>query len=119
MQDIQDIFNRVQETKKEIRGIRNTYKELLASTGGYQELVEKLNGYKLQKKNIEHSVEEQMSSEFDKLERFKSSLASDQVLLSDAALSQYLKGQSIKITDERNSEYEPVFSVKFKKSGTG
>lgn len=106
----------MQDTKKEIRAIRNTYKELLDSTGGYNELVEKLNGYKLQKKNIERAVQEQMSSEFDKLERMKVSLASDQVLLSDVALSQYLKGQSIQITDERDASYEPVFSVKFKKT---
>lgn len=116
MQDLQEIFNRIQEIKKDIGAIRAAYKDMLSATGDYEDIKHKLDGYRLRKKQIENSVKEQMAKEFDDMERLKFDLVSDQMLLSDLALSKYLKGQSIEITDAKNAKYDPVFSVKFKKA---
>ena len=116
MADIQEVFNRMRETKKEIAAIRKNYKELLYSTEDYEEAKQKLDGHKLHKNQIETRVKEQMGKEFGDMERLKAELESDAVLLSDMAISQYLKGEKISVTDEMSTEYEPVFNVKFKKA---
>jgi hypothetical protein len=43
-------------------------------------------------------------------------IAGDNQLLSDLALNQLAKGEAIKIVDENKVEYEPVFTVRFKKT---
>lgn len=98
-----------------MRAIRAMYKDMLLSTSNYEETVQKLNGHKLQKKQMENAIKEQLGKEFDKYERLKFDLASDAMLISDLALSQYLKGQSVQVTDEKSAQYDPIFQVKFKK----
>jgi len=41
----------------------------------------------------------------------------DNQLLSDIAMSQVAKGEKIEISDEYETKYEPIFSVRFKKIG--
>lgn len=37
-------------------------------------------------------------------------------VMSDVALTSIMKGESVKLTDDQNNEYEPIFSVRFKKT---
>src|SRR5207244_3724852 len=115
MADIQEVFNRIQENKIEVRRIKGVYKEMLSSHGEYEETQQKLRGFKLRKFQIEQGVQGQMGKEFEKLEALKRDIDSDQVLMSDMALSTMLKGQSVSVTDGQQNDYEPQFSVKFKK----
>ena len=115
MQNIQEIFNRIQVNKKKQKDIRTAYKDALASSLEYQELTEKLKTMREKKKQIEQTTKEQFSSEFIKLDDLKIDIESDQEMLNDIALSKVMKGESIAITDEYDNEYEPLFSVKFKK----
>ena len=41
MPDIQEIFSRIQATKKKQKDIRSAYKDALANSGEYQEIAEK------------------------------------------------------------------------------
>jgi len=54
--------------------------------------------------------------EFDKIEGLKLNIAGDAQILSDLALTQLTSGQEVKIVDENKVEYEPIFTVRFKKS---
>lgn len=117
MQDIQEIFNRVNEIKKEQKKIKNAYREALSGSSEYQEISEKLKTQRERKKQIENSIKRDFSSEWSKLEDFKIDLESEFTLLSDAALTKLMKGETVAVTDEYNNTYEPVFSVKFKKAG--
>jgi len=116
MQDIQEIFNRIQEVKKKQKEIKSTYKEALASSAEYVDLCGKMKNLRERKKQIENSVKQDFSSEFTKIEDYSIDIESDNTLLSDAALSKLMKGETVSVTDEYNNNYEPLFTVKFKKA---
>lgn len=116
MQDIQEIFNRIQEVKKKQKDIRTAYKDALATSGEYKEIAEKMKTLRERKKQIEASVKADFSGELTKLEDYAIDLESDNTMLSDAALSKLMKGETVEVKDEYDNAYEPVFSVKFKKS---
>ncbi len=115
MQDIQEIFNRIQVAKKKQKDIKSAYKDALATSLEYQELTEKMRTMRENKKRIEQATREQFSGEFIKLDDLKIDIESDQEILNDVALNKIMKGESIAIKDEYDNEYEPLFSVKFKK----
>ncbi len=116
MQDIQEIFNRIQDIRKKSKDIRASYKDALAASAEYTEINEKIKTLRERKKQIETSIKQDFSGEFTKLEDYKVDLESDNTMLSDAALTKLMKGETVQVVDEYNNTYEPQFSVKFKKS---
>lgn len=116
MQNIQEIFNRIQVNKKKQKDIKATYKEALTSSQEYQEILEKLKTLKLRKKQIEETIKNDFSAEFIKLDDLEIDLSSDVEMLSDAAFTMMMKGEKVEVKDEYDNVYEPLPSVKFKKS---
>lgn len=116
MQNLQEVFNRVQQTKKKQKEIRKTYKDTLASMQSYKETVEKISGYKLQKKKMEESAKQDLGQQYSELEVLKKDIELDKEMLADLAISTMMKGETIEIKDEYGNVYEPIFSVKFKKT---
>lgn len=115
MQDIQKIFDRIQESKKEQKEIKKAYQDALKNSRRHQEVSEELKKLRDKKKSIEEEVKEEFRAELDKLETLKADIENDQMLLSDAALSYVANGKPVEIKDKNETRYEPVFSVKFKK----
>ncbi|MDA1334492.1 MAG: hypothetical protein O2794_00550 [bacterium] len=115
MKSAQEIFDRMQEVKVEQRELRRAYKDTLDNMTDYRELVDQYNKARDKKLSIEHKVKQDSANEFAKLETMKMNLKSDQEMLSDIALTTMMKGEQVEITDQHQNEYEPVFSVKFKK----
>ncbi|HAZ29111.1 MAG TPA: hypothetical protein DCY48_05070 [Candidatus Magasanikbacteria bacterium] len=115
MQNIQEIFDRVQKNKDESKKIRGMYKDSLSTNGEYEEIGEKIKTLRERKKQIELAVRQGMEKELMTLEDLKIDIASDMELLSDLALSELVKGETVAVKDAANNEYEPIFSVKFKK----
>lgn len=115
MQDIQQIFNRIQESKKKQKEIRKMYKDALDGVMEYQETQEKMKSLREKKKRIETTIKEQFTSEITKLEDIKIDLESDTQLISDIALAKVSKGELIEIKDQDENDYEPIFNVRFKK----
>ncbi len=116
MPDIQEIFSRIQATKKKQKDIRSAYKDALANSGEYQEIAEKTKTLRERKKQIELAIKADFQSEFTKLDDYKIDLESDNAILADAALSKIMKGETVEVTDEYENKYEPVWSIKFKKT---
>jgi len=116
MANLQEIFNRIQETKKEQRDIKKMYKDALANSQSYQDALDELVKIKEKKKHLEDAIREDFASEFNKLDTLKLDIENDNMLLSDAALTKLVKGEIIKIEDQEGKTYDPIFSVKFKKS---
>lgn len=114
-QQLPDVFKRIQDLKKQQRDLKVIYRDALSTSGEYQEAREELEALKIKKKKIEISIQDSFKEEFNKLEGLKLNIAGDNQLLSDLALNQIMRGESIKITDENKVEYEPVFNVRFKK----
>lgn len=115
MADIQEIFNRILETKKKQKDIKSAYRDALASSEEYKTIEDKLKELRARKKQIENSIKQDFSGEFQKLDDFKVDLESDNTMLSDAAFSKLVKGETVAVIDEYNNNYEPLFTVKFKK----
>ncbi len=116
MKDLQEVFSRLQTSKKRQKEIRQIYGDALKNTTGYEQMVEDLKAMREKKKQIEISVRQQFSQEITELEDLKVDIESDEQLMTDIALTQYLKGDTVEVTDEYENQYEPVFSVKFKKT---
>lgn len=112
---IQEVFNRIQESKKEQKKIKDMYRDALSVSEKYQATLEELKELKEKKKKIENGIQDDFGKEFEKLETFKADIQNDQQILSDLAISKVSKGERIEIEDQNNVSYEPIFSVRFRK----
>ncbi len=115
-QQLPDVFKRIQDKKRQQRDLKTIYRDALSVSGEYQDALEELEALKIKKKKIEMGIQADFKEEFDKLEGLKLNIAGDIILLSDLALAQLTSGETVKIIDENKVEYEPVFSVRFKKA---
>lgn len=115
MQDLQTIFNRLQEAKKKQKEIKASYKDALKNSSSYEDIVDQMKTLRAKKKEIEEAVRRDFSHEFTKLEDLKIDIESDVEMITDMAITQLMKGESIAIKDDDGKEYEPVFKVNFKK----
>lgn len=114
-QQLPDVFKRIQDHKKEQRDLKAIYRDALSTNGEYQSIKEEIEALRLRKKKIEISVQDGFKEEFNKLEGLKLNIAGDNQLLSDLALNQIMSGETIRIVDENKVEYDPIFTVRFKK----
>ncbi len=116
MQQIQEIFSRIQAAKKKQKDLRTAYKDALETSMEYQETVEKLKTLREKKKQIETTVKQQFANELTQLDDLTIDIASDMEMLTDVAMTQLMKGETVEVKDEYENTYEPVFKVTFKKS---
>lgn len=115
MQSIQDIWNKIEELKKEQKDIRAVYKDMLYSSGEYQELKDQMETLKARKKQMEIGVAGEMQEKMRRLDFLKHEVAEQNQLLSDLSLSNLMKGERVEITGANNTAYDPLFSVRFRK----
>lgn len=111
---IQDIFNRLQEKKKQVSVIRKKYQEELAVSTEYGHIKEDLEKLRTKKKQYELSIKEQASANFARVDELALAIRQDTQMLSDIALTSIMKGEPVGVKDDAH-EYEPVFTVRFKK----
>ncbi len=116
MSNLQEVFLRIRKNKVEQKKLKEAYRDALANSPSYKEVNDELNDLKVKKKQIESDVKGQFTSEFTKLEDIKIDIDSDMEMISDLALTQLMKGETVKVVDEYEVEYDPLFTVKFKKA---
>ncbi len=116
MSKLQEVFNRINQSKSEQKKIKKMYRDALDNSADYKQVVENLKQNRERKKQIEESVKEDFSSEFSRLDTLKLDLQNDMMLISDIALTKLVKGEKVEVQDQNNDAYEPLFTVKFKKS---
>jgi dGTP triphosphohydrolase len=115
MAELQEVFSRIQENKRQQKEIKRAYREALEQSVAYHEVAEQFKVLKEKKKSLETQIRQDFASEFNKLEACQDDMKSDAMILSDLAINKVMQGETIKVTDENNNNYEPIFSVKFKK----
>lgn len=115
-QNIQDVFNGIKEKKDQLKDLRTVCKDLLAASAEYKDLEEQMKVLREKKKKIISMINEQCANEITKIEDIKIDLESDQEILSDLAMTKYTKGETVELKDKYDNTYEPIFSVKFKKT---
>ncbi len=116
MTDINEIHTRMRATRAEKKKVSEIFRDVFDQSAPYQEALEKIKELKIKKMQLEHEIRSGLKSEMEQLDRLKLDLQSDAVLLSDAALTKLMKGETVEITDENDVKYEPSFKVTFKKA---
>lgn len=114
--EIHEVFNRIKEKKQEKKKLHTSFKDALQNSKAYQDVLDEFERIKAKKLQAETAIKAEFEQELRKLDEIKSHLASDVQLLSDMALTSLMKGETVEVTDEYDQKYEPIFSVRFKKS---
>lgn len=115
MQQLQDVFLRIQENKKKMKDLRSSYKDALATSKQYMELKEEIATMREKLKDVEAGIRSGFASEFMQIEDLKIDIKSDEELMSDIAVTQIMKGETVELKGKDDEEYDPIVSVKFKK----
>lgn len=115
--NVQDVFNKIREMKKEQKDLRDMYKDALAQADEYEEIVEEIKKLRERKKEIETKVQSQLGRSYEKLEDLKVEVDAQKEMLNEIAISTLMKGETVVAKDEFENVYEPVWKVRFKKAG--
>ncbi|MEI8361004.1 MAG: hypothetical protein WCG01_02665 [bacterium] len=119
MKSLQETFNQIQEIKKKQKDLRSAYKEALERLPSHKEATEAIKALREKKVKLEDEVKLEFSKEFDKLDELKIELEEANMMLTDIAISELMKGQTVEITDQKSNIYEPAFAVRFKRTMSG
>lgn len=119
MQNIQEVFNRIREIKKEQKDLKDMYKDALAQADEYDEITEEIKTLREKKKQIEARIQREMGRAYEKLDDLKRDVETEKEMLNDIALSTLMKGETVVVKDEWDNEYEPSWKVNFKKNDGG
>lgn len=119
MQNIQEVFNKIRDMKKEQKDLKDMYKDALVQADEYEEIVEKIKELREKKKAIEARIQVQLGRSYEKLEDLKLEVDSHKEMLNDIALTTLMKGETVAVKDEFENEYEPIWKVNFKKTNLG
>ncbi|MBT4941934.1 MAG: hypothetical protein HOL80_01190 [Candidatus Magasanikbacteria bacterium] len=115
MAQIQEVFQRIEDNRKKLKDVQSVLKDALSTSQAYQEASEEAKRLNEKKKQIKRDIEGGFGSEITQVEDLKIDIESDKQLLTDMAITQMMKGENIGVSDTYENEYEPVFTVKFKK----
>lgn len=115
MQNIQEVFEKIQELKKTRKEIGKEYRDALSQASGYQETQEEIKKLREKKKMLEAGVQSEMGMRFEEYEKAKREIESLSQMLTDIAMSTLMKGESINLKDQYDTEYEPSYKITFKK----
>jgi DNA repair ATPase RecN len=116
MPDLKDVLQRIRATKQEKRKIGESFRDVLAQSKPYQDVLDEMKDLKAKKARLETEIRQEFTKELEKAEKLAADLKTDTQLLSDMALTKFMKGETIDIVDENDVKYEPVFKVSFKKT---
>jgi hypothetical protein len=114
MQDIQDVYNRIQEKKKERKRYKLILKDAFAESLKLKEAMDAFKAAQAKKKSIEQEILREYPSEKTALENLENDIKADQELMDDIALSMAMRGETVTIKDERDKEYQSILTVKYK-----
>jgi len=116
MMDAQMVFNRLSKLKQEQKELKAAYRDALTHDKNFQDCAEALKLAKDKKAQAEKHIKSDFGPEFDRLDELKQLINDDQMILSDLTFNSLVKGEKVEIYDEHETQYEPVLSVRFKKT---
>jgi predicted phage-related endonuclease len=119
MLNIQEVFIKIREMKKEQKDLRDMYKDAIAQADKYEEIVEEIKVLREKKKEIETRIQSELGRAWEKFEDLKVEMDAQKEMLSDIALTTLMKGETVVVKDEFENAYEPNWKVSFKKSNGG
>lgn len=116
MQDLKEVFDRIQQKKKERKELTKMFQDELKHNDDYQKLLEDMKTMREKKKSIENQAKANALSDSQQLDDLSEEIKGSQELLADVAMTMLMNRETVEIVDEDNDiRYAPVFSVRFKK----
>lgn len=115
MNDLPSVMKRIKAAKSKRQDLNRLVRDMLDQSTSYKKLTDELTELRAKKKRIENEVRSECASELQEAEKLAQSIKADTQLLTDIALTKFMKGESIEVVDENDTKYEPVFKVSFKK----
>jgi predicted nuclease with TOPRIM domain len=116
MQELKDVFDRIQEKKKERRELTKMFQDELKHNDDYQKILEDIKTLREKKKSIENQAKANALADSTQLDNLTEEIKGSIELLSDVALTKLMNRETVEILDEANDiRYAPVFTVRFKK----
>lgn len=115
MQNLQEVFDKIQEHKKVRKEIGREYRDALTQSSGYEDVKEEIKKLRDKKNALESAVQAEMGSRYEELEVAKKEIETLDQMLTDIAMTSLMKGESISLKDKNNAEYEPSYKITFKK----
>lgn len=113
MSQLQLICDEIAKEKMEIRDIKELYKSQIEQMTEHAEIVEQIKILQEKKKQLEYKAQESLGTAWDKLESLNSAVKAEKEIMTDVALNDLMKGQTVEIEDSFGNKYEPKWSVKF------
>ncbi|PKM88419.1 hypothetical protein CVU83_01765 [Candidatus Falkowbacteria bacterium HGW-Falkowbacteria-2] len=114
---LQLVYTKADEQRNQLAILKHSIKDQLESLQEYQEVIEDLEALRLKKKKIIENVLADNKKDVDEIDRLTLDLKSQKQLISDVALKDYLDGKKVEVVKANGAILEPVFSVKFIKTG--
>ena len=109
------LFENIQKNKLEKKKISEIIKEALQNSTALSQLNEQYQEIKKKITLAKKAIIEEYQAEADKIDDINAELENDKMVLTDVTLSMMMNGELINITDSKGIEWEPIFSVKYKK----
>jgi predicted nuclease with TOPRIM domain len=112
---LQLIFDEVALKAQEAKAIKAELKDSLEQVREYVELTEKAREINERRKALREDIKQKMGSRYAKLEDLNDEMKAEKEMMSDIALTGVSEGNLQNVKDQWGNEYEPVFTVKFRK----
>jgi hypothetical protein len=119
MQNLQEVYNRLQEKKREYSLMAKTFQDELKATDRYEQILETMKKLREEKKSLENTARSAAILDATKMDTLKLDIKADRETLTDVALNLYASNQEVKIVDKDSNIWVPAFSVKFTKEESG
>lgn len=113
MKQIEEVYNRLESNKRQLREYKKSIKDELAQNARYAEAQEQIKELKAEMKTIENDTVS--SHDREAMDDLKVEISTDKELLADIALNGYVEGETVEVVDEYDQRRVPVFSVNFRK----
>jgi hypothetical protein len=114
--DLISLFEKNKELKHNAKEIKKIITDALAANSHYIQLKE---DYKIMRDDlamIRDSVYDDFVSEINNLEKLKNEADDNNLMITDVAINNLLEGKTVEVVDKDGFVYEPIWSVKFKKT---
>ena len=115
MQDLKEVYDKLQAKKKERREIMKMFSDQLKHDGSYKEIVTQIKTLREKKKSIENTARAAAYADAQQLDSLSDDIKGSTELLTDVVVAKFFNRETVELVDEEENRLIPVFSVKFRK----
>lgn len=115
---LKEIHDRIKAEKSKRKDLKKIVKDTLTNSRAYNEALQAVEQAKEKLKQVKAALMDDLRDELLSIEKCNNEIKEDQMLLTDVAMSELMKGQTVEI-DDPDVEHilNPVFKVSFKPHG--